>query len=89
MMIDKLPDIGLTVEDGMRQVWFVEANGKITGGAEAANQILRYVWWAWPVSYLYYVPGIRQLEDRLYHWVAANRTRLPGGTPACEIPQQK
>jgi len=21
-----------------------------------------------------------------YHWVAANRHRLPGGTPACELP---
>jgi predicted DCC family thiol-disulfide oxidoreductase YuxK len=22
---------------------------------------------------------------RAYHWIAANRSRLPGGTPSCSI----
>jgi predicted DCC family thiol-disulfide oxidoreductase YuxK len=34
------------------------------------------------------IPGIAWLFDRLYEWVAANRSRLPGGTPACEVPDR-
>jgi predicted DCC family thiol-disulfide oxidoreductase YuxK len=26
------------------------------------------------------------LADPVYRWVAANRYRLPGGTPACQLP---
>jgi predicted DCC family thiol-disulfide oxidoreductase YuxK len=31
------------------------------------------------------VPGLAWLVDRLYEVVSANRHRLPGGTPACQI----
>lgn len=88
-MIDRLPTYGLTPEDGMRQVWFVAADGSITGGAEAANLAMRYAWWAYPITFLYYLPGIRQLQDRAYRWVADNRYKMPGSTPACEIPKDR
>jgi predicted DCC family thiol-disulfide oxidoreductase YuxK len=82
---DQMAALGLTAEDGMYQAWFVDAHGRLTGGAEAINQALRYVWWAKPFSYLYPLPGIRQLEDYAYRWVANNRHRLPGSTDACAI----
>lgn len=78
--------VGLTAEDGMEQAWFVNANGRLTGGAEAINQVMRYVWWAKPFTYLYHVPGIRQLQNWAYGWVAANRYKMPGATDACAIP---
>ncbi len=79
---------GLTAEDGMDRAWFVAANGRLTGGAEAINQALRYCWWLRPFTTLYAVPGIRQLQDWVYRWVAANRYRLPGSTPQCALPTQ-
>ena len=78
--------VGLTAEDGMEQAWFVGENGRLTGGAEAINQVMRYVWWAKPFTYLYYVPGIRHLQDWGYRWVADNRYKMPGATDACAIP---
>jgi predicted DCC family thiol-disulfide oxidoreductase YuxK len=32
------------------------------------------------------LPGIRSLAGVIYRWVARNRSRLPGGTPACAVP---
>jgi predicted DCC family thiol-disulfide oxidoreductase YuxK len=32
---------------------------------------------------VYYLPGIRQLQDLIYSLIASNRSRLPGDTPYC------
>ncbi len=79
-----MADYGLTAEDGMAQAWYM-AGESVSGGAAAINDAMRFVWWARPFTYLYRLPGIRQLQDWLYSWVADNRHRMPGGTAACEI----
>jgi predicted DCC family thiol-disulfide oxidoreductase YuxK len=86
---EKMETLGLTDEDGMTEVWFARPGHKAVGGAEAANLAMRHVWWARPLTYLYYVPGIKQLEKWLYRWVARNRSRLPGSTDSCAMPQAK
>ncbi|MCA9897396.1 MAG: DUF393 domain-containing protein [Ardenticatenaceae bacterium] len=78
--------LGLTAEDGLTQVWFVDGNGRLTGGAAAINQSLRYCWWLRQFTILYPLPGIRHLQDWVYRWVANNRYRLPGSTPQCALP---
>ena len=77
--------LGLTDEDGMTQVWFVDENGRLTGGAAAVNEVMKWVWWLRPFTTLYHIPGLKQLEDYAYRWVADNRYRLPGGTVACAM----
>ena len=37
---------------------------------------------AWPLR-IYRLPGIRQIQDAVYAWVARNRHRFPGVTPYC------
>lgn len=74
---------GLTAEDGMRQVWFVAEDGRLTGGAAAVNEALSVVWWARPFTKLTHLPGMQPLQDRFYRWVADNRARLPGGSAQC------
>lgn len=81
--------LGLTDEDGMTQVWFVNADGHLTGGAEAVNRMMQYCWWIRPFTYLYFLPGIRQLQDWAYRWVAENRYRLPGSTAQCALPSEE
>ena len=83
-----MQELGLTNADGMEQVWFVAENGRLTGGAEAVNAVLKLVWWARPFTWLYFLPFMRPIEDKLYRWVAAHRHRLPGGTPQCRIDPQ-
>lgn len=82
---ERMAELGLTMEDGLTQVWFVTADGRLTGGAEAANLAMRYVWWTWPFTWLYYIPGIRQIQDYVYRWVADNRYKMPGSTDACQV----
>lgn len=78
--------LGLTIDDVMSKAWYVSADfTRLTGGAEAINDTIRHAWYLYPVSYLYYMPGMRQLQDRIYQWVADNRYRLPGSTAACAI----
>jgi predicted DCC family thiol-disulfide oxidoreductase YuxK len=80
-----LAALGLTAVDGMTQVWFAHPDGRLTGGAAAVNDALRTVWWARPFAWLYRLPGIKQLEDALYRWVAKNRYRLPGSSAQCRL----
>lgn len=82
-----MEQLGLTAEDGIYQAWYVDDNDHLTGGAEAVNQACRQIWWLKPLSYFYYLPGFRQLEDRAYRWIAENRHRFPGSTAACAMPE--
>ena len=63
--------------DRLREaITLVLSDGRVYTGAEA---IARSVGGA---ALAYYVPGIRQLADRVYGAIARNRHRLPGGCAA-------
>jgi predicted DCC family thiol-disulfide oxidoreductase YuxK len=69
---------GLSYEACMERMYLVAPDGRFFGGAEAvarAVATLPVIGW---VAFLYYVPGIRQLLDRLYRLIAANRYRIMG-----------
>ncbi len=73
-----LPD--LSADELASQVWVV-IDHRRSGGAQA---IVRAVNLRWPVRLLtwpYWLPGLRQLAEAVYRWVAANRYRF-GGTCA-------
>jgi len=79
----RMVEAGLAPEDTSVEVWFITPQGAVKGGAAAINEALGSVPWLRPISWLYRVPGLRQLEDLIYRWVARNRHHLPGVTPAC------
>lgn len=67
----------LTREDDVLLLW---------GGARAIAQALQSGVQPWPiVGWTMDLPGIRWGSSAVYKWVAANRHRLPGGTPACKL----
>ena len=80
---ERMGAVGLTAEDTQREAWLITPEGERLGGAAAVNGALKYVWWARPLTWLYALPGLRQIEDAVYRWVARNRGRFPGVTPAC------
>ena len=68
---------GLTVEECKAAAWAVLPNGRRYRGAGAINASLA-VATGIPLPLLVYsIPGIRQLEDLVYAFIAANRSRLP------------
>jgi len=67
-------------------VQWVNATGDHASGAAAAAAALRASGGLWrPVGVLLDLPGIRRVATIAYRLVAANRHRLPGGTPACKV----
>jgi predicted DCC family thiol-disulfide oxidoreductase YuxK len=62
----------------------VSADGEIATGAEAVNRALatRPAWRL--VTWVYWVPGIKQGSDWMYRVVARNRYRIMGKAGACE-----
>ncbi len=76
-----LERFGVSRDQAMRALHFVDARGRVYAGAEAAVRAvgLRPLG---KVAYLYFVPGLRQLADAIYKIVARNRYRIAGKT--CE-----
>lgn len=71
-----------------REVLWLTPAGRVYGGADAVAKVLlrtrRLPWNA--LGGLMLLPGVRTAMAGLYRLVAANRHRLPGGTPACALP---
>ncbi len=82
-----LEKVGLTEQQCMDAAWYVDAEGRKHRGAAAINASLHALGGIYRVaSWVYRVPGLKQIEDWVYAWVARNRYRMPGSTDACKIP---
>lgn len=82
-----LAALGTAEERARREVLWVEPRGAVLGGASAFAAWLRFRGGPYgSLGRLLTRPGVRGLADLVYRLVAANRHRLPGGTPACALP---
>lgn len=78
---------GLTESDCTTAVQFVTASQQVYSGSRAVMRMLREAPQPWPViGALGDAPGVAWVADRVYRWIARNRDRLPGSTPACAVP---
>lgn len=79
--------LGVSEQRAREEVIWVGPAGTVRGGAAAVAEVFRHCRLPWrPVGWLLSAPGVRVLADRCYRWVSANRSRLPGTTPACQLP---
>ena len=74
--LDRFP--GLSHEACMQAMYLVAPHGQLFRGFEAAVRAVATRPFLGLLAYAYYVPGIRQLCDRVYAYIAANRYRLFG-----------
>ena len=82
-----LAALGVTVERAQQEVLWVDPDGAVSGGAAAVTRLLRAAGPPWSVlGVLIGLPPLRWVAPPVYRLVAANRHRLPGGTPACRMP---
>lgn len=82
-----LAGYGLTVAQCDQAVQFVDEQWQVASAGRAIARALRAGSTPWPpVGRLLDAPGVRLLTEAVYHWVAAHRSQLPGGTPACSRP---
>ena len=81
-----LERLGLTAEECEREVQYVDSDRSIHRGADAVSALLKDAGRGWRVlGAAMQLPGIHWLSGVVYRWVARNRHRLPGGTPACGL----
>jgi predicted DCC family thiol-disulfide oxidoreductase YuxK len=83
-----LDELEITAAQATEAVQWVEADGTVRSGHEAITAALRAAGWPWRLAgRLITLPGISTLAAVTYRWIARNRYRLPGGTPACAVGQ--
>lgn len=83
-----LESLGLNVARCTEALQFVDAAARIHSGERAVARLLIHAGSGWSLlGRIILVPGIRPLAGWIYRRVAANRHRLPGGTPACQMPE--
>ena len=85
--IDTLPPLAV----GMAQeaVVFMDGDTPVASGATAVAFLLGTSnhGWARVLGAVLTFPGVCLLAQAVYGIVARNRHRLPGGSPACELPR--
>lgn len=81
-----LEAFGLTPAEAGAAVQWVGADGRHASGHRAAAAVLGVSRAPWPLlGRALLLPGFSWLAAHGYAWVATNRYRLPGGTPACAL----
>ncbi|MGW6913628.1 thiol-disulfide oxidoreductase DCC family protein [Kitasatospora sp. NPDC054939] len=76
-------------ERAEQELLWVTPGGAVYGGAQAVARLLMRTGGAWAyLGGLLALAPVRPVAGAAYRWVARNRHRLPGGTPACELPQR-
>lgn len=83
-----LDGLGITAAQASEAVQWIDTDGTVRSGHEAIAAALGSAGWPWRIAgRLITLPGISALAAVTYRWIARNRYRLPGGTPACAIRQ--
>ena len=81
-VLDAYP--GVTYDACMEKMHVIDPEGRVYAGAAAFARVLRTVPVLGVLAYLYYLPGLRQLAEIAYTFVAKNRYKLFGKTEPCD-----
>lgn len=82
-----LAALGTTPARTQREVLWVRPDGTIYGGAAAVSQWLQFRGQPYAiVGRAMDLPVVRRLAAAVYRVIARNRSRMPGGSPACALP---
>ncbi len=82
--------LGLSEEAASAAVQWAEIDGTVRSGHEAVAAALRSAGGVWALAArVLLAPGISPIAAGAYRLIAANRHRLPGGTPACAVDPQE
>jgi predicted DCC family thiol-disulfide oxidoreductase YuxK len=85
-----LDELGITEEQAAAAVQWVSIDGVVCSGHEAIAATLKSAGGTWKIAgRAILLPGISWLAAKVYRLVAANRYRLPGSTPACDVDDQR
>jgi predicted DCC family thiol-disulfide oxidoreductase YuxK len=75
--------LGVTEEQLMAEMWVLPVRGQPINGVGSWIELMRHVWWLWPLAILLNLPGIKNVGQVVYRWVARNRYCIAG---SCRVP---
>ena len=82
-----LDHLGLSEAQCEQAVQWVGVDGTVSSAQYAVIEALRHAGAPWSfLGRVMALPGVHQFAGVVYRWVARNRSKLPGGTPACQLP---
>ena len=84
-----LASLGLTQEQCESSLQWVAATKRASGHEAVAHLLLASARPWRPLGMLLLTPPFSWAAKRAYGWIAAHRTSMPGGTPACALPQDQ
>jgi predicted DCC family thiol-disulfide oxidoreductase YuxK len=64
--------------------WWLDPSGEVYGSAEGMNAALSAALGTRLPLLFCRIPGVHQVQDAVYRWIANHRYRFPGTTPYCE-----
>lgn len=74
--------LGITQDQLMAEMWVLPASRPPLNGVNAWIELMRRVWWLWPLAVLLRLPGINLIAQGVYRWIARNRYCISG---RCEV----
>jgi len=87
----RVPDLGaygLTPDEAAASVQWVDSSGGLASGHEAVAHLLMAAGGVWAVAgRSLLLPVVGNAAAIVYEFVARHRHQLPGGTPACQLPE--
>jgi predicted DCC family thiol-disulfide oxidoreductase YuxK len=85
-----LAALGLTPEQCSAKLQWVADGGGVSSGHEAVARLLLHSALPWrALGALLLMPPLSWVAGRVYDWVADHRSAMPGGTPACSLPEDQ
>lgn len=80
----------ISFEKAATSIHFCTKKGTIYRGARAVNASLDRLVGSIPIfSFIYHIPVIKWIQNKVYDYIADNRYRLPGSTGTCALTQLK
>ena len=83
-----LDELGLTSHDVTSYAWLVTPRHQFAGHLAFSALLRLQSGFGWRfLGHLITTPPVSWIAALAYRFIAANRHRLPGGTPACALPR--
>ena len=65
-------------EELVTDIRLLTTGGQLISGADVYLYVTRRIWWAWPFSVIFSLPGFNRLIHVGYRWFARNRYHISG-----------
>lgn len=69
---------GISREAAQREMYLITRKGEVTHGIWAVKELLGVSRWAWPLGWLWHIPGFTYVGQKVYLWIADHRYLIMG-----------